>query len=144
MKKIVLSIVSMLLVFSCLYVLADEIVPYGNPDDTIDTPESLPYSSSFSFKNGSTTNAIERSSSTITVTLHDAYLTTNRSAKIAIKAYYWNGQTWISADSDSVTIDNTKADYSVKLNVSSGSVFYVRISKSDYPGYYAKGTLSIK
>ena len=144
MKKIVLSILIGVLMLSSLAAIAEGIVPYGNPDTTIGNPKSLPYSSSFSFKNGSTTDAIKRASSSITVTLEDAYLTTNRSAKININAYYWNGSTWKSADSGSVTINNTKDDYSVTLNISSGSVFYVKLSKSDYTGYYAKGTIAIE
>ena len=113
-----------------LVAAAEGIVPYGNPDTTLDNPQSLPYSSSFSFKEGSTTN--------------DAYLTTNRTAKISIKAYYWNGSTWKSSDSSSVTINNTKADYSVTLSVSANKPLYVRLSKTDYTGYYAKGTLTIE
>lgn len=80
----------------------------------------------------------------ITVKLEDAYLTTNRTAKISIKAYYWNGSTWKSSDSSSVTINNTKADYSVTLSVSANKPLYVRLSKTDYTGYYAKGTLTIE
>lgn len=144
MKKIALVALTVILMLYGLVAVAEGIVPYGNPDTTIDSPKELPYRSSFSFKNGSTTDAIKRSSSSITVELQDAYLTTNRSAKITIKAYYWNGSTWKSADSDTVTIDNTQSDYSVTLNVSSGSVFYVKLSKTDYTGYYAKGTLNIK
>lgn len=144
MKKVVLSLVLVVLMLSGLVAAAEGIIPYGNPDTTLDSPKSLPYRSSFSFKNGSTTDALKKSSSSITVKLEDAYLTTNRSAKININAYYWNGSTWKSADSSSVTINNTMDDYSVTLNVSSGSVFYVRLSKSDYTGYYAKGTLNIE
>ena len=110
----------------------------------LDNPQSLPYSSSFSFKEGSTTNEFKTSSGSITVKLEDAYLTTNRTAKISIKAYYWNGSTWKSSDSSSVTINNTKADYSVTLSVSANKPLYVRLSKTDYTGYYAKGTLTIE
>lgn len=70
--------------------------------------------------------------------------TKNRTAKISIKAYYWNGSTWKSSDSSSVTINNTKADYSVTLSVSANKPLYVRLSKTDYTGYYAKGTLTIE
>ena len=139
MKKIVLSLALVALMLFGLVAAAEGIVPYGNPDTTLDNPQSLPYSSSFSFKEGSTTNAFKTSSGSITVKLEDAYLTTNRTAKISIKAYYWNGSTWKSSDSSSVTINNTKADYSVTL-----SAFHVRLSKTDYTGYYAKGTLTIE
>ena len=118
MKKIVLSLALVALMLFGLVAAAEGIVPYGNPDTTLDNPQSLPYSSSFSFKEGSTTNAFKTSSGSITVKLEDAYLTTNRTAKISIKAYYWNGSTWKSSDSSSVTINNTKADYSVTLSVS--------------------------
>ena len=125
MKKIVLSLALVALMLFGLVAAAEGIVPYGNPDTTLDNPQSLPYSSSFSFKEGS-------------------YLTTNRTAKISIKAYYWNGSTWKSSDSSSVTINNTKADYSVTLSVSANKPLYVRLSKTDYTGYYAKGTLTIE
>ena len=143
MKKIVLSLALVALMLFGLVAAAEGIVPYGNPDTTLDNPQSLPYSSSFSFKEGSTTNAFKTSSGSITVKLEDAYLTTNRTAKISIKAYYWNGSTWKSSDSSSVTINNTKADYSVTLSVSANKPLYVRLSKTDYTGYYAKGTLTI-
>ena len=90
MKKIVLSLALVALMLFGLVAAAEGIVPYGNPDTTLDNPQSLPYSSSFSFKEGSTTNAFKTSSGSITVKLEDAYLTTNRTAKISIKAYYWN------------------------------------------------------
>lgn len=144
MKKIVLSLALVALMLFGLVAAAEGIVPYGNPDTTLDNPQSLPYSSSFSFKEGSTTNAFKTSSGSITVKLEDAYLTTNRTAKISIKAYYWNGSTWKSSDSSSVTINNTKADYSVTLSVSANKPLYVRLSKTDYTGYYAKGTLAIE
>ena len=121
MKKIVLSLALVALMLFGLVAAAEGIVPYGNPDTTLDNPQSLPYSSSFSFKEGSTTNAFKTSSGSITVKLEDAYLTTNRTAKISIKAYYWNGSTWKSSDSSSVTINNTKADYSVTLSVSAAA-----------------------
>ena len=138
MKKIVLSLALVALMLFGLVAAAEGIVPYGNPDTTLDNPQS------FSFKEGSTTNAFKTSSGSITVKLEDAYLTTNRTAKISIKAYYWNGSTWKSSDSSSVTINNTKADYSVTLSVSANKPLYVRLSKTDYTGYYAKGTLTIE
>ena len=57
MKKIVLSLALVALMLFGLVAAAEGIVPYGNPDTTLDNPQSLPYSSSFSFKEGSTTNA---------------------------------------------------------------------------------------
>ena len=143
MKKVICAIVMGILLVTSVFALSEEITPYGNPDNTLDSPRTLPYSSSFSFKNGSTTDAIKRTARSITVRLDNTYLTTSRSAKISIRAYYWNGSTWSSADSDSVVINNIKKDYSVVLSIPSGSAFYVRLSKSDYEGYYAKGTLEI-
>ena len=85
MKKIVLSLALVALMLFGLVAAAEGIVPYGNPDTTLDNPQSLPYSSSFSFKKGSTTNAFKTSSGSITVKLEDAYLTTNRTAKSVSK-----------------------------------------------------------
>ena len=50
MKKIVLSLALVALMLFGLVAAAEGIVPYGNPDTTLDNPQSLPYSSSFSFK----------------------------------------------------------------------------------------------
>ena len=46
MKKIVLSLALVALMLFGLVAAAEGIVPYGNPDTTLDNPQSLPYSSS--------------------------------------------------------------------------------------------------
>lgn len=144
MKKIVLWLMLVVLMLFGAVAMADGTSLYGNPDTTLDNPKSLPYSSNFSFQKGSTTVSLISSSKSITVNLKNTYLAKNRSAKITIKVCYWNGSTWISSGSSSVMINDTEGNYSKNFTVPANKPFYVRLSKTDYTDYYAKGTLTVE
>lgn len=131
----------------------DQIIStYANPDDTVNNPFDLGsrnYTSSFSFKSYSATQAIKvPADGKATVTLSNAYMdfSSTRTPTVYVKAYYWNGQTWKSATvtPSSVKVSKTKADYSFTVSgISKGSAFYVKLSKTEYSGYYFKGGITI-
>lgn len=54
------------------------------------------------------------------------------------------GYTWISSGSSSVMINDTEGNYSKNFTVPANKPFYVRLSKTDYTDYYAKGTLTVE
>lgn len=144
MKKLSVVMVALCL-FTSFMVSAFAIEPFGNPDQTVEDPASLPYSSSFKFKKGSTTDAIEGTSSKISVSINKGKMD-RKSARVTITSYYYKESTnvWVKYDSKSVKFTNSEQNFNVDLKIRNGAKFYVRFSKSDYTSIYARGNVSIK
>lgn len=124
----------------------------ADPNSNVDNPfdlSSSDYTSTFNFASYSTTKAIKvPSNGTATVTLTDAYMNFSSSSKptVYVKAYYWNGSTWKTAKvtPSSVKVSKTKTSYTFTVSgISSGSAFYVKLSKTEYSGYKFTGKITI-
>jgi hypothetical protein len=161
MKKFLIGLLVLTLVLSCtVFAYADTAVMYddqfinlcADPNSNVDNPYNLSsssYKSTFNFANYSTTKAIKvPSDGTATVTLTDAYMNFSSTSKptVYVKAYYWNGSTWIKATvtPSSVKVSKTKATYTFSVSgISKGTAFYVKLSKTEYTGYKFTGSITI-
>lgn len=134
--------------------VADRAMMYNdvraNPSDNVDNPFDLStanYSAPFAFKEYSATMAIGYESN-VTFSLNSTYINFSSSASVPvyIKAYYWNGSSWISAYSKTINVDKTATDYGpyTITGLSSGKPFYIRLSKTQYSGYKCIGTIVVE
>lgn len=145
MKKVI-SLILVLISILHVSALADGIMPLNNPDDNINTPNSLPYQGFFNIKSYTATKAITGPSDrSITVTLTNAYFEypVDKEVALTITAFYrTSGGGWDVASAKTIKISTTPDTYSVMLSVPANRTIYVKFTKG-YTDYYAHANFII-
>ena len=128
MKKIAFAVTTALLV---LFLAA---TAFAYPDASNTT--SLPYSSSFSFKQGVTTKyCFTPASSSLSVKLTSISMQNSKSAKLKVTPCYYISSSgkWAAVATQSISIKSGSAsDTTLSYTVTSGRKHCVKFSKSDY------------
>lgn len=120
------------------------------PDDNVDSPDPLPYSSFIHIRNSTKTRAISvPSDGTVTGTLSNACMSFGGGGqcKVNISAAYWNGSTWIPANvsPNYIMVTKNPSTYTFTVSGLHQRAFYVLFSKvgSGYDSYYFDSNIYI-
>jgi hypothetical protein len=117
------------------------------PDDNVNNPQALPYSSSFHIQTGTSTKTIAPSDGTITISFSGTVLQTPapHNCQIRVRIFYRNSANtaWLQGNTYYKTIVPGTTSYTVNASLPSGVRFYVNFHKDDYPGYYLDSSFTV-